>query len=70
MNNAYIDKIFRHYGEDSLGKECMDKITDSQVETARCWACNELHELTKKYGKRTEGTVKELFCDYVIAEYL
>ena len=67
---AYIDKIFREYGEDFFGKQCMDRITDSQVEEARVFAFNELAALTKKYGKQDPGTTKELFCNYLFSEYI
>lgn len=67
---AYIDQIFRGYGEEFFGKECMDQITDAQVEEARCWAFTELNDLTAKYGKQEKGTVKELFCNYIWGEFI
>lgn len=67
---AYIDKLFRGYGEEFLGKECMDKVTDEQVEEARCWACAEVGKLTEKYGRQPNGTAKELFCNYVFSEFI
>lgn len=67
---AYIDDIFREYGEEFFGKDAMDKVTDAQVEEARCNACQMLYELTKEYGKQEKGTVKELFCNYVFANFI
>ena len=67
---AYIDKIFRGYGEDFFGKQCMNRITDDQIEEARVFAFNELAALTKKYGKQESGTAKELFCNYLFSEYI
>lgn len=67
---TYIDKIFREYGENFFGKECMDQITDAQVEEARCFAFNECSELTKKYGKQEKGTTEELFCNYIFGTFL
>jgi len=67
---AYIDKIFRGYGEDFFGKECMNQITDTQVEEARCWAMNELTNLTSKYGKQEKGTAEELFCNYIFSKFI
>lgn len=67
---AYIDRMFRGYGEDFFGKELMDQITDAQVEEARCWAMTELSRLTEKYGLQDMGTVKELFCNYVFGEFV
>ena len=54
---AYIDRIFRGYGEDFFGKKAMDKITDEQVEEARCYAARELSRLTRKYGRQGKGSV-------------
>ena len=62
---AYIDKLFRGYGEEFFGKTAMNMITDDQVEEARCAAFQATHELTEKYGKQEEGTTRELFCNYV-----
>ena len=67
---AYIDKIFRGYGEEFFGKEAMDYITDEQVEEARCQAFMWLGELTQKYGKQEEGTVRELFCNYIFGTFM
>lgn len=67
---AYIDRIFRGYGEEFFGKECMDKITDEQVEEARCEAFKLLEEKTKKYGKQEKGTVEELFCNYIFGTFM
>lgn len=67
---TYIDRIFRGYGEEFFGKECMDQITDAQVEEARCWAMTELADLTAKYGKQEKGTVEELFCNYIFGEFI
>ncbi len=67
---AYIDRIFRGYGEEFFGKQAMDMITDAQVEEARCWTFNELHDLTARYGKQEEGTAQELFCNYIFGEFM
>lgn len=67
---APIDKTFRRYGEDFFGKECMNQITDAQVEEARVWAFNELAELTEKYGRQPDGACKELFCNYIFGQFL
>lgn len=67
---AYIDRIFRGYGEEFFGKECMDNITDEQVEEARCQAFKWLDEKTAKYGKQEKGTVEELFCNYIFANFI
>lgn len=66
---GYIDKLFRGYGEEFFGKEAMDQITDEQVEEARCEACKMLNELTAEFGKQEEGVVKELFYNYVFANF-
>ena len=60
-----IDQIFKGYGEESFGKKYMERLTDSQIEEARCWAFNRLTALTTKYGKQAPGTAKKLFCDYI-----
>lgn len=67
---AYIDRVFRGYGEEFFGKEAMDKITDEQVEVARCEAYKMLCELTQKYGKQEKGTLEELFNNYIFAYYM
>ena len=67
---AYIDKIFRGYGEEFFGKEAMDNITDEQVEETRCQAFRWLDEMTQKYGKQENGTVKELFCNYIFGSFM
>lgn len=67
---AYIDRIFREYGENFFGKKAMDQITDAQVEEARCAACQELYELTAKYGLQSNDTCKELFCNYVFSKFI
>ena len=67
---AYIDRIFRGYGEEFFGKEAMDNITDEQVEEARCQAFKWRDELTQKYGKQENGTVKELFCNYIFGTFM
>lgn len=67
---SYIDKVFRGYGEEFFGKECMDQITDAQVEEARCWAMTELGNFTAKYGKQAPGTAKELFCNYIFDKFI
>lgn len=66
----YIDVIFRGYGEEFFGKSVMDKITDNQVETARCEAMRTLSDLTKKHGLQKKGTAAELFCNYISENYL
>lgn len=65
MTYNYIDVLFRRYGEESFGKESMDKITDEQVEEARIYAITMLSELTKQLGLQEKGTAKELFCNYI-----
>ena len=67
---AFIDKVFRKYGEEFFGKTAMDMITDAQVEEARCEAMKYLCELTRKYGKQYQGTVKDLFCNYVFSTFM
>lgn len=63
-----IDCIFRKYGDEFFGEKAMNRITDEQVEEARCAAFRELGSLTEKCGKQKDGTCKELFCNY-ICEY-
>lgn len=70
MAEAYIDRIFRGYGEAFFGKEAMDRITSAQVEEARCAAMRELGRLTEKYGKQEKGTAEALFCNYLFANYI
>ena len=65
-----IDKIFRGYGEEFFGKECMDQITNAQVEEARCWVFTEVGNLTAAYGKQPSGTVKKLFCNYIFSKFI
>lgn len=67
---AFIDRVFRGYGEEFFGKAAMDMITDDQVEEARCFACRELGYLTKMYGKQENGVVNELFCNYVFGNFM
>lgn len=67
---AFIDRVFRGYGEEFFGKAAMDLITDDQVEEARCFACQGLSDLTKKYGKQENWVVKELFCNYVFWNFV
>lgn len=67
---AYIDKLFRRYGEEFFGKTAMDMVTDEQVSEARCAAFQTTCELTEKYGKQEKGTTKELFCNYVFGCFM
>lgn len=60
-----LNKKFRAYGEEVLGKELMDQIAPERVDEARVFAMTELGELTKKYGKQERGTAKNLFCNYL-----
>lgn len=61
----FIDRHFRKIGEEILGKECMNKITSSQIEEARVFAFNGLADLTAAYGKQDGNVIEELFCTYV-----
>lgn len=67
---SYIDTIFRGYGEKFFGKTAMDQITDAQVEEARVYACQEVHNLTKIHGKQSDGTAAELFCNYIFGTFM
>lgn len=69
-NEAFIDRIFRGYGEARFGKEAMDGVTSVQVEAARCKAMKALDVLTEKFGKQPKGTAENLFCAFVASEYL
>ena len=61
----YIDVMFRGYAEEHYGKEKADEFTDAQIEEARCFAYEDLVELTKMYGRQESGKVKELFYGYL-----
>ena len=67
---AFIDRIFRGYGEEFFGKQAMDKITPEQVEEARCFAMDVLAALTKEFGLQKKGTERELFCNYVFGMFM
>ncbi len=56
-------KIFREIGERHLGKEVMDKVTDSVIEQARCDAFSVLANVTKVFGKQPKGTLENLFIE-------
>ena len=61
----YIDIIFRGYAEEHYGKEKAQEFTDEQIEEARCFAYEDLTELTKQYGKQDKNRVKDLFFGYL-----
>lgn len=69
-NERNLEQIFRGYGEEFFGTKAMNQITTEQVEEARCAAMNELCDLTAKYGRQEDGTVRELFCNYVFANFM
>ncbi len=69
-NESFIDRAFRKYGEEFFGRTAMDMITTAQVEEARCAAMTELADLTRKYGLQDESTVKELFCNYILENFI
>lgn len=43
----------------------MDRLNDSEIEKARCYAFSVLDEHTKKYGRQPKGTVESIFCQKV-----
>lgn len=43
----------------------MDRLNDSEIEKARCYAFSVLDERTKKYGRQPKGTVESIFCQKV-----
>lgn len=65
MKEAYIDRIFRGYGESAFGKTRMDLISSAEVEDARCKAMKALGDLTACYGLQERGTTERLFCEYI-----
>jgi len=67
---AYIDRVYRVYGEEHIGKDIMDHITDHQVEEARCASYEVLSALTMVYGKQPKDTCKIIFCDYIREYFL
>ena len=69
MREAFIDRVFRGYGEEFFGKRFMDTINSKQVEEARCFAMQELNYLTAKYGKQKQGAERELFCNYIFEKF-
>jgi len=40
----------------------MERLTDPEIEKARCYAFSVLDERTKKYGRQPKGTVESIFC--------
>lgn len=70
MTISAIDKVFKGYGEEFFGVKAMEQITDEQIEEARVWTCNEIHRLTALYGLQEQGTIKELFCNYVFGQFM
>lgn len=66
----YIDALFRSYGENYFGKAVMNKINDAQLEQARIKTFKDAENLTKKYGKLKDGSIKEIFYKIIQTEYL
>ncbi len=76
-NEAYIDRIFRGYGEEFFGKETMDQVTSEQVEEARCFAYGTMSEVVRGMiaaglDPRSEGVMDEckaLFYRYIFEQF-
>lgn len=76
----YIDVIYRKYGEEYFGKAVMDKLTDEQIEKARCETNKRISELARMHmaqgGKREDFinnpdiNIKKMFCDYVAKNFI
>lgn len=62
---SFIDRQFKAYGTKAYGEETMDRLNDSEIEKARCYAFSVLGERTKKYGRQPKGTVESIFCQKV-----
>ena len=62
---SFIDRQFKAYGIKAYGEETMDRLNDSEIEKARCYAFSVLDEHTKKYGRQPKGTVESIFCQKV-----
>lgn len=58
----FIDRQFKAYGIKAHGEEAMERLTDPEIEKARCYAFSVLDERTKKYGRQPKGTVESIFC--------
>lgn len=65
-----IDEHFRQLGEDFFGKTAMDRITDEQLEQARIFSMKELGRRTIKDGLQPDGTLKEIFCNYIFGTFM
>ena len=59
---SFIDRQFKAYGIKAHGEETMERLTDPEIEKARCYAFSVLDERTKKYGRQPKGTVESIFC--------
>lgn len=62
---AYIDRVFRGYGEKEFGKDRMDTVAPSEVEEARCKAMRSLGVLTETFGRQPKGTAERLFNAFI-----
>lgn len=67
---AYIDRLFKKYGEEVYGAEAMGKLTDQQIEEARCETFRLMSEMTEKLGKLPKGTEKKIFCNFIFVKLL
>lgn len=67
---TFVDRTFKDYGVAFFGEKAMERITDAQIEEARCFAMEELGRLTAKYGPQEKGTAAELFCNYLFENYI
>ena len=67
---SYVDKVLVKSASEFFGEVPVKRLTDDQIEEARCYAFRMLGEIVKEYGKPPKGTLEDIFYNRLWEKYL